>query len=299
MTIAVVFNPIAGAGRATQAGRRVVSFLEKAGHKPAVIETKLQPPSQWLDPALGNCEAIVVVGGDGTIRLVCESAIKFDLPIYHYPLGTENLFARQFSMDQSETRLLGSIERGKIQRIDIGHVNGMTFLLMVSVGYDAEVVHDLATHRTGGITHFSYARPMCRQFFKWKPPKFRITLDGGLLVDDQRGFVVIANSSQYGQRLDPARDAIMDDGLLDVVFFPTRSRVDLLKWMWKLRRGNHTSDNRLIYERGKSVEIDCDTPQRFQVDGDRPELKGADGSVLRTPLKIELESKVLSVLRAQ
>lgn len=299
MTIAVVYNPIAGAGRAAQAGRGVVGILERAGHEVTIIETKLEPASQWLDPALGNCKAIVVVGGDGTVRLVSESAMKSDLPIYHYPLGTENLFARQFDMDQSEAKLLGAIERYRIQKFDIGHVNGLTFLLMVSVGYDAEVVHDLASNRSGAISHLSYARPMCRQFFRWKPPKLLITLDGRRIDGGQRGFVVIANSSQYGQRLDPARDAIMDDGQLDVVFFPTRSRMDLLSWMWKMRRGSHMSDNRLIYQQGKSLTIECDEPQRFQIDGDRPDLPGGDESVLRTPLRIELEPLALSVLLAR
>ena len=72
MTIAVVFNPIAGAGRAAGDGRRVAESLKDAGHSVVIVETRMEPPSQWLDPELKDCRVIVVAGGDGTVRQVSD-----------------------------------------------------------------------------------------------------------------------------------------------------------------------------------------------------------------------------------
>ncbi|MCH7603364.1 MAG: NAD(+)/NADH kinase [Planctomycetes bacterium] len=303
MTIAVVFNPIAGAGRAAGEGRRVAESLKDAGHSVVIVETRMEPPSQWLDPELKDCRVIVVAGGDGTVRQVSESAMKFSIPIYHYPLGTENLFSREFGMDRDVNRLIQAIEKGNVRRVDIGRANGRLFLLMVSVGFDAEVVHDLATRRSGGISHASYLGPMVRQFLRFSAAKLEVTVDGERLDNGKRGFVVIANSSQYGLRLNPAPDADMSDGELDVVFFPTASRRALVGWIWRCWRGRHRADKRLIFRRGREVTVLSESPQAFQIDGDRPEAPpemnpdcdDANGQGL-TPLRIEIHAGVLGVL---
>src|SRR5690606_41852167 len=49
-----------------------------------------------------TCDLLIVVGGDGTIRLAAREAIARDIPIYHYPFGTENL------LDRKSTRLNSS-----------------------------------------------------------------------------------------------------------------------------------------------------------------------------------------------
>ncbi len=300
MTIVVVFNPIAGAGRAAEEGRQVAESLKDAGHSVAIIETRMEPPSQWLDPALKDCRVIVVAGGDGTVRQVSESAMKLSIPIYHYPLGTENLFSREFGMDRDVNRLIQALENGNVRRVDIGRANGRLFLLMVSVGFDAEVVHDLASRRSGGISHASYLGPMVRQLLRFSAPRLEVTVDGQRLDNGKPGFVVIANSSQYGCRLDPAPDADMSDGELDVVFFPTASRRALVGWIWRCWRGRHWADKRLIYKRGREVIVQSESPQAYQIDGDRPDvITGCDDECGPgfTPLRIEIAAGMLEVLQ--
>lgn len=299
MTIAVVFNPIAGAGRAAEEGRRVAESLKDAGHSVVIVETRMEAPSHWLDPELKECRVIVVAGGDGTVRQVSESAMKFSIPIYHYPLGTENLFSREFGMDRDVNRLIQAIEKGNVRRVDIGRANGRLFLLMVSVGFDAEVVHDLASRRSGGISHASYLGPMVRQLLRFSAPRLEVTVDGQRVDNGKTGFVVIANSSQYGCRLDPAPDADMSDGELDVVFFPTASRRALVGWIWRCWRRRHRADKRLIFRRGREVIVQSEHRQAYQIDGDRPEvIPDCDdecGPGL-TPLRIEIVAGMLEVL---
>ena len=268
MRVMVLFNPIAGRGKSAVIAGALADRLSLAGHEATPVETRLADPSEWLDPALADIDVVVVAGGDGAVRLAVDSAARLDKPLYHYPLGTENLFARELGTTRSADQLLRALERGRMSRLDVGKVRGQTFLLMVSVGYDAEVVHDLASNRTGGISHLSYGPPMFRRFLRWRPSRLSVRVDDELVVDGQAGFLVVANCRQYARRFDPARRASMSDGRLDVVFLPTRSKAELIRWGLACRTGRHMSSRRLVYRQGEAVEIRSDPPKVYQVDGD-------------------------------
>ena len=268
--IVLIFNPISGAGRAGAGARQVADRLGALGHEVVSIPTQLVPPSQWLDPALHHAALLLIAGGDGAVRMAAPSASRTGTPIYHLPFGTENLFAREFGMDGSPATLDRALDRFEVRHVDMGIANGRTFLLMASVGFDAEVVHDLAARRGASISHLSYVPPILGQLRRWRPPHLEITVDGQHLNTDGPGFVVVANSRQYGWRLNPAGRASMSDGVLDVAFFPARSRRALIGWAIRCRLQNHFNHANLIYRTGQSVAITCAAPVRYQLDGDPP-----------------------------
>ena len=85
----------------------------------------------------------------------------------------------------------------------------------------------------------------------------------------------------------------MDDGLLDVVLLPTRSRWGVLRWMMKARKGRHVDDTRLVHARGCSVQITWESGVLWQVDGDRPPEAAQSVDV---GLEVVLEPAALPVL---
>jgi diacylglycerol kinase family enzyme len=224
-------------------------------------------------------DLVVVVGGDGAMRLASGAAGRTSTPLYHFPLGTENLFAREFRKSRSAERLFAAIERFEVRNFDLGIANNRKFLIMASIGFDAEVVHDLAKGRRSGISHLSYAPPILRQFVRWRAPVLRVRVDGETIVDGRRGTVIIANSRQYALRVDPATRADMTDGLLDVVFLPARSVLGVLRWSIACRFRWHLGGTSAIYRCGREIEVISEAPVRYQLDGDRPELHVAEPEV--------------------
>ena len=268
-----MFNPISGAGRSAAAAEMLIERLRKAGHEVAGVASSLAPPRQWLHPALDGVELVVAVGGDGAVRMAASAVTV--LPnrqpaLYHFPQGTENLFAREFGMDRNVETLLRAMEHGQFKEIDVGIANGRTFLLMASVGFDAEVVHDLASRRGASISHWTYVAPILKQLWTWRPPRLAVEVDGERIVPNEAGFVVVGNCMQYGWRLNPATRACLNDGLLDVVFFPCRSRLDLVRWAIRCRRGTHLGHSGLVYRTGRHVLITSASAHHFQLDGDPP-----------------------------
>lgn len=297
MRILVVFNPISGLGRAAAAGQSVSEALRRAGHDVEITHTRLEPAGQWLDPALSQRELMVVLGGDGAVRMAAPAAVRCGCPIYHFPQGTENLFAREFGMKADSQVLLAAIERGRVHRVDVARANGEFFLLMASIGFDAEVVHDLASVRGKSISHLSYLPPIARQMIRWRPPVLEIEVDGSPLPTKGPGFIVVGNSRQYGWRLDPCCGASMEDGLLDVAFFPASGRIGLAVWAIRCRLQRHGRHPRLIQARGKSVKIRSQAMFRHQLDGDPPRADGKVGLPDEPySLRIEIEPACLGVL---
>ncbi len=264
----ILFNPISGGGRAGHAAGRLAGELRAAGHDTIAVPTRREPGHEWLVERLGNESVLVVLGGDGAVRAVAGAAIRTGTPLYHVPYGTANLFAGEFGMDRRARTLLRALDRFDVRWVDVGEADGELFVLMASVGFDAEVVHDLAAHRGGRISYLSYAGPMFRQLRDWKPAGLAISVDGRNLPLSGPGTVVVANARRYAFGLDPAPAADMTDGLLDVVFLPTASRRQVLFWMLKLRLGRHEADPAVVVQRGVDVRIECDQPQRLQLDGD-------------------------------
>lgn len=267
MTVAILFNPISGRGRAMIAAQAIQRGLEDEGFEVALLPSERRSAEHWLRPALREASHLVVAGGDGAVRLAAPEAAHAKVPIWHAPCGTENLFARAFGNTRDPRQIARAVVSGRTRRIDLATANGEAFAIMASVGFDAEVVHRLSARRTGGISHLSYARPVLELLGAWQPPQLAWTVDGER-EELGRGLIVVGNLPNYGVGLNPAREACPDDGWLDAVFIPARGALDLLPWVPLLRTGLHMLHPLLRARRGAEIALHAREGARVQLDGD-------------------------------
>ena len=291
MRIAILYNPISGSGRSEAAARRIERSLRGRGWSAALVPTERGDAASWLAPALDDADACVVAGGDGAVRLVASTAAEKGVPLWHAPCGTENLFARAFGMSADPDMIAGAIHRRDVRRIDLADADGVPFVIMASVGFDADVVHALAARRTGAIGHWSYAGPIVEVLGSWRPPDLAWEIDGER-ERLGRGMVVVGNLRHYGGRLNPAAGALCDDGMLDAVFIPARSAVELLPWLPLLWTGLHLRHPLLRERRAARIVLDASEPVLVQLDGD----PGSMGAVRR--LALQARTSALAVLGA-
>lgn len=282
---------MAGAGRSAHVASQTRDGLRREGFEVSLVETRLAPWQAWLAAPLQDARALVVVGGDGAIRLAAPAAVALGVPVFHLPLGTENLFSREFGTRGGVPQLVSALHGGRTRRIDVGHAGEEPFLLMASLGFDAAIVHDLSARRRGPISHLSYLAPMVRSMRSWTAPRFSVTVDGRTVMEDRRGFLIVANCRQYAARADPVPDADPTDGLLDLVCFPCRGSLGAFAWLLRARlriprRAGDSADT----VRGRMIEIRCDPAAHLQVDGD------AAGAAPISALHLSIEPAALSVL---
>ncbi|MEM9083368.1 MAG: diacylglycerol kinase family protein [Planctomycetota bacterium] len=301
MNTALLFNPIAGRGRSARIAGELASSLRSRGHD--CVQVPFGPAAERVDieSIFRSVDVAVVAGGDGTVHHASRAAASTATPIYHYPLGTENLFARQFGMKRSISRLLDTLDVGRVIRMDRAFVNDLPFLLMCSVGYDANVVHRLARVRSGAITKLSYLPHMLREFITPHFPCFTITADGETILENQPGTAVIANSRQYAARLDPCPGACVSDAMLDICFLHHDTRAGLLQRMAETRLRLQSRSERFTQARAKTFTIHAEGEHLpVQVDGeaaDEPHPGPASPRrALRTPITVRIDPAAVPVL---
>lgn len=270
--------------------------LEGAGHG---VKPLLVGGDEDLDPAkLARSDALVVVGGDGTVHHAAEAAIEADTPIYHAPTGNENLFARDWGMTRGPEALLGALDRWDVARMDVGRIGGRAFLLMCSLGPDASVIHRVDSCRNRPVGHLAYALPVVAEALGPRMATVTVRVDGDVVVERRRGQLIIANSRQYALRLDPARGAVPTDGRLDVVFLETTTTLGMLGWGLRCAWGAQASGRGYRAGSGRqvAVEVHAETAP-LQVDGERPGGDWRDAVEAEGSLVAEIDPGVLPVLR--
>lgn len=304
----LLYNPLSGAGRAAREAKAVAHTLAKAGFSPSPVEVGPGARKVLLEDELSGANAIVVIGGDGTVHHAAMPAARANTPIYHYPMGTENLFAREFAMNRDHNRLLDALNTLKapntngippITYVDAATANGRPFLLMASLGVDANVVHRLSRNRTGAISHMSYAPHIVKELISPFLRPLTITADGQRILNHKYATVIIANMRQYAMRVDPAHQADPTDGMLDLVVLPGKHWVRTLGWFARARLRRLHLEDRAKVVRAKSIQVFAHNGNvPYQIDGEAPLAIASEPTdePATTPLDIRTIERVVPVL---
>jgi diacylglycerol kinase (ATP) len=251
--IAMLINPRSGRGKGRETADAIRRALDDGRRE--ITSLEIDALDELENIRADTHRALIVVGGDGTVHAALPALARLGLPVYHAPLGTENLFARQFGMSRDPQRVRRAVDTGETHTVDLASCDGRPFAIMCGLGFDADVIESLHNVRTGAISHLSYLRPILRELLRLRNVPLRVEVDGNTVVEEGTGQLVIANSRQYALRNDPALRASMTDGRTDVVFLPCESRIGLVTWAIRTRTRTHLLGNRAVYERGTDIRV--------------------------------------------
>jgi diacylglycerol kinase family enzyme len=261
----------------------VIRKALSADHDVTTTETSRRGNATRLaqDAAAAGYDAVVVLGGDGTLNEAANGLAGSQTALATLPGGSTNVFARTLGIAQDPVEatgeLLSALARGSLRRIGLGSVNGRYFLFHVGMGFDAAVVSQVerraALKRYAGHPLFVYAA-----FSTWfrhydrSRPRLRVELPGRPPVDAYLAICMNSNPYTYlgNIPMNLAPDADLDRGLVMATF---RS-LEMLRFLGLvasvLRRGSH-------FRRHPSVDYRPDLteatvvghgPFQYQVDGD-------------------------------
>ena len=90
----------------------------------------------------GEFDAIVVGGGDGTIRTVAGALVGQHIPLGIIPLGTLNHFVKDLGIPLALDDAIETIAAGVRRDVDVGEVNGEIFINNSSIGVYPYLVLD-------------------------------------------------------------------------------------------------------------------------------------------------------------
>ncbi len=237
-------------------GELTIRTTHSAGHG-----TEL---AKKLDP---QTEAVLVVGGDGTVCEVVNGLIERRVPIVILRTGTENLLARELGMPTEPSDVAHTLLRGRVIPFDVGVLNDKRFIAVAGVGFDAECVVRMTTLRKGHITHGDYFWPIWRTFWSHRFPEILVRVEGKQVYQGQ-GFALIGNIARYSVGMRILSEAKHDDGLLDLCVMKCASRIQLLSHASRVIRGQHVNHRDVIYSQCREFSIESPTQVPVEVDGD-------------------------------
>src|SRR3954468_12709730 len=87
-------------------------------------------------------DALVVGGGDGSIATVAGVVADSGVPIGILPLGTFNHFAKDLGIPLLVEQAIDLIAAGRVRAVDLGEVNGESFVNNSSIGIYPYLVVD-------------------------------------------------------------------------------------------------------------------------------------------------------------
>lgn len=266
--IYAIINPVSGRRNLGEAIPAIRTALAREGVGLTCMVTAGHGDAARLGAAVpDSARAILVVGGDGTIRDVAGSRVGRPVPLAVLRGGTENIVAKALRMPRDPEQIANLILHGRPQPMDVGIVNGRKFLIITGVGFDAEVVHRLHAVRAGHISHFDYFWPIWRTFWAHAFPPLRVVVDGTSFFEG-RGLVFVGVLARYSLGLRLLDRAVHDDGLLDICVYPCASAPRLLGHALQTLFRKHVTSGNVRYTQGRQVDIASDVPVPLQIDGD-------------------------------
>src|SRR5690606_10583992 len=161
----------------------------------------------------GQFDAILIGGGDGTIKMVVEAVLDSDHTVGIIPLGSANGLATSLGISNLEAAIEAVINSKEIT-MDAVKINGELSLHLSDFGFNASLIKKFEDGGERGM--LSYFKSSVAQLFDVQPYRFE------LLVDDkveqiEAKMLVIANGNKYGTGALINPVGRMNDGLFEII----------------------------------------------------------------------------------
>ena len=279
MRILLITNPAAGASNRSQIN--LLDWVTRfAGHT-VTIETPKTPDEALR--AVQRCVAegydrILTMGGDGTINSIVSALAETEIALGIIPTGTVNVLARELGIPLDPLKALEVALAGRIRRLDLGIANGKCFTLMAGLGFDAKVVSEIVPRWKELFGPVAYLTAGLQVLTRYKPSHFTLTLENNTF-SLPAWLLVVGNAGYYAYEMCIARDASMDDGMLDVIVFAEQNALDRLLQIGAVFVGRHIDHPNVLYFRTRAITITADPPVTVQLDGDPAGSSPVDISV--------------------
>ncbi len=215
----VILNPTSGNGltlrylgdvEAVLRQRKIEHRIERAGDNQSVSDIARRISRQDL-------EGIIILGGDGTIFDAINGLAGSTIPLLFVSCGTGNDFVRSLRLPKDPIAALELQLELPVRRIDLGRMNEFYFANVAGTGFDVEVLRYTEQYKEQYTGLRAYLMGLRAALKAYKPMKAKVSFDGGPEKQLTFSILSVGNGRYIGGGMRAVPDAVVDDGLLDVV----------------------------------------------------------------------------------
>ena len=223
--IVFVYNPISGNRKLIPVVPIIERFVNTDLYDFSIVTTDHKGHATQLarEYAAAKYDAVIAVGGDGTVNEVGCGLIGTGTALGIIPCGSGNGLARHLGIPIDPYKAVKWLNKSIFTDIDYGTINGQPFFCTCGVGFDATVSDSFSKARTRGV--LTYMENVLLHIASYKDKLYKLSFDNS--SETFECFVVTcANADQWGNNAFIAPTASLQDGLMDVVVIHPFSPID-------------------------------------------------------------------------
>ena len=282
----LVVNPISGDVDKAEIKETATNFAQSQNINLIIFETtgKNDETSIQKLQEENNAERIIVVGGDGTIKMVAEAMKDHEVILGIIPGGSANGLSVDLNLPDEIEENLKIAFHNNYMEMDMISINGKKSLHLSDIGINAELVKNYENSNVRG--KLGYALQAINTLTGLKDPFFAKIETKNKTVETEARMVVIANSQKYGTGVTINPQGVMNDGKFEIVII---KNLDLIVF-GKILSGNMPIENGdvEIISTNKAT-ITTNTPVSFQIDGEYcDEVTKLEVEILPNQMKIAI-----------
>ena len=215
----IIINPASGGGKNQEIARQITAMLAERGEEARVFATECEGDGdrQARLALESGCDAVICVGGDGTLSEVVDAMANSGKTLYIVPNGTGNDFARAFGLPKDPMAAFAAQLDGVEANVDCGSLNGRAFINVSGSGFDVEVLRKTEELKKIYPGEQAYTKAVLAVLSSYKPSEIEISIDGGAFKSYSATIIEVSNGRYFGGGMLVAPKASFQDGVFDVV----------------------------------------------------------------------------------
>jgi len=214
--IVFVYNPISGSHKLLPVVPIIEKFINNDIYDYEIINTQHKGHATEIarEYAARRYDAVIAVGGDGTVNEVGCGLIGSDTALGIIPCGSGNGLARHLGIPIDPFKAVKWLDKSIFTDIDYGTMNGQPFFCTCGVGFDAKVSDSFSKAGTRGV--LTYLESIMKEIATYHNETYKLSFDDSSETFEAF-FITCANADQWGNNAFIAPTASLQDGLLDVI----------------------------------------------------------------------------------
>lgn len=273
--IAFIINPVSGSKETQKEKRKlpkvIMQVLDESQWLPNITFTEYAGHATELarQYARMGFDAVVAVGGDGTVNEVACGLRDSKTALGIIPMGSGNGFARHLNIPVRPQKALEVINHSEPISVDYGLANGKLFVSTCGTGFDALVADNFAGSNKRGF--MAYLQNVLKEAFAYQPQTYHLVGDG-IDVTHRAFLITFANANQWGYEALIAPKASIQDGKMDIMLMSSHALLGSASLALRLFAGSIDDSHFMDTIRAQEVTLEREVAGPFHIDGDPVEM---------------------------
>ncbi|AKP48573.1 MULTISPECIES: diacylglycerol kinase [Bacillus] len=267
----IIYNPTSGRELFKKHLPQVLQKLENAGYETSAHATTGEGDAIRAAKIAveRRYDIVVAAGGDGTLNEVVNGLAEQEYrpKLGVIPMGTTNDFARALQIPRDIEKAVDIIVKGDTLPVDIGRMNDRYFINIAGGGRLTELTYEVPSKLKTMMGQLAYYIKGIEMLPSIKATELTIEYDGKLFEGEAMLFLIALTNSVGGfEKLAP--DASINDGLFTLLILKKTNLAEFLRIATLALRGEHLSDDHVIYTTANRVKVRSSEKVLINLDGE-------------------------------